>query len=58
MFSNLLYEIRRISIVTPKIADNECFDFWWENGNRDAEIVTNLLWIVQKSLNFSAYILY
>ena len=43
MFSNLLYEIRRISIVTPKIGDNGCFDFWWENGNRDAEIVTNLL---------------
>jgi hypothetical protein len=43
MFSNLLYEIRRIGIITPKIADNEWFEFWWENGNRDTEFVTNLL---------------
>ena len=58
MFSNLLYEIRRVGVVASKIVDNECFEFWWENGNRDAEIVTNLLRIVQKSLNFSVYILY
>ncbi len=43
MFSNLLYEIRRVDIVASKIVDNECFEFWWENGNRDAEIVTNSL---------------
>jgi hypothetical protein len=42
MFSNLLYEIRRVGVVTPKIADNKCFELWWENRNRDAEIVTNL----------------
>ena len=43
MFSNLLYEIRRVDIVAPNIADNERFEFWWENGNRDAEIVINSL---------------
>ncbi len=53
MFSNLLYGIRRIGVVTPNVADSECFEFWWENRNRDAENVTNLLRIVQKPLNFS-----
>jgi hypothetical protein len=57
IFSDLLYEFRRIDVVSGKIADNQCFGFWWENGNRDAEIVTNSLRIVQKSLNFSVYTL-
>jgi hypothetical protein len=43
MFSNLLYEIRRVGIVTPKIADKEFFEFWWENGNCAAESISNSL---------------
>ena len=43
IFSDLLYEFRRVGIVTPKIMVERCFGVWWENGNRDAEIVTNSL---------------
>ena len=43
IFSDLLYEFRRIDVMRDKIGDNTCFGVWWENGNRDAEIVTNLL---------------
>ncbi len=43
IFSDLLYEIRRTDVVVTRVVDTASSGFGWENGNRDAEIVTNLL---------------